>query len=674
MGDLSFHQTFHASANGVELVEAANYADMRDLIGVADGKPYGLNLLRAYAANADTTVTIPTYDGSGQVVHPDVVFIPNGWNGYRYWMAFTPFPAGNQAYENPSIVASNDGTTWVVPAGLTNPIVAAPGVGWNADASLLLAPSGRMYCYHLWTNVDVTKIYETHSDDGTTWSAHTELLSSATTGENMLSPTVVYKDGVYYMWTVDTLATPTVVRRSCSTPDGTFANAADCTTTMAGGVTPFHVDVLRTGSEYLMILHTQGTANQIRLATSHDGLVWDVQTVPLLAARVADASKWDSAIVYRSTGVLAENGQHLKLWYSGANATPVWGVGYADVDLDFDAVSSDGVLATALKLWNRAGAINTGVGVLFQTSTVDGQYGAFIGAQNTAGTGSYQNPAIVFCTMYNTSGIATLVERMRLTPAGHLQIGPTIATDDLTVSSETGTNPFVKVVHTNYTSAFVKVGVVKPESIGYAGIWFNQATPTVENYTILVDGNGATIFNTTAGQGFSFRVGNTNKTIVAATGEIWVISNTVGLKLDASGTTTIISDGTMVTINKPVLVSGSVRFPENTATINTTPSPNTCTANLTAGNHWTIPANTADDAITATITVPSSPCAGVFFIPQGVTPRDITWIPSAGTAAWVGTEPDWTDASEASEIHLASWAWNGTYLFLSDAGKTSITP
>jgi len=40
-----------------------------------------------------TLFTIPTYDGSGTVVHPSVYFNPDGWSGYKYWMAFTPFPA-----------------------------------------------------------------------------------------------------------------------------------------------------------------------------------------------------------------------------------------------------------------------------------------------------------------------------------------------------------------------------------------------------------------------------------------------------------------------------------------------------------------------------------------------------------------------------------------------------
>ena len=64
-------------------------------------------------------LNIPTYDGSGQAVHPDVYYNANGWNGYRYWMAMTPYPNGNAAYENPSIVVSNDNLNWIVPPGLS---------------------------------------------------------------------------------------------------------------------------------------------------------------------------------------------------------------------------------------------------------------------------------------------------------------------------------------------------------------------------------------------------------------------------------------------------------------------------------------------------------------------------------------------------------------------------
>src|SRR3954468_12655317 len=47
-------------------------------------------------------MTVPTYDGSGQSVHPDVVAFDSEWHGAKFWMTMTPYPKSNQALENPS--------------------------------------------------------------------------------------------------------------------------------------------------------------------------------------------------------------------------------------------------------------------------------------------------------------------------------------------------------------------------------------------------------------------------------------------------------------------------------------------------------------------------------------------------------------------------------------------
>jgi len=82
-------------------------------------------------------LSIPTYDGSGQCVHPSVKYIPTGWEGYEWWMAFTPYKKCNDKYENPSLIASHDGIRWVVPKGLINPIDPTPKKGHNADTELV---------------------------------------------------------------------------------------------------------------------------------------------------------------------------------------------------------------------------------------------------------------------------------------------------------------------------------------------------------------------------------------------------------------------------------------------------------------------------------------------------------------------------------------------------------
>ena len=96
----------------------------------------------------DTRIEIPltTYEGSGQTIHPSVVDIGAELNGYRYWMANTPYPNYNSTKENPSVWGSNDGETFTVPDGITNPITPVPDAGTNADTDIYWdTASSRLY-------------------------------------------------------------------------------------------------------------------------------------------------------------------------------------------------------------------------------------------------------------------------------------------------------------------------------------------------------------------------------------------------------------------------------------------------------------------------------------------------------------------------------------------------
>ena len=59
---------------------------------------------------------IKTFDGSDSPYHPAVLSFKDGWNGYKYWMAETPFSPKAQPYpdrfECPTIHVSNDGINW----------------------------------------------------------------------------------------------------------------------------------------------------------------------------------------------------------------------------------------------------------------------------------------------------------------------------------------------------------------------------------------------------------------------------------------------------------------------------------------------------------------------------------------------------------------------------------
>jgi hypothetical protein len=87
--------------------------------------------------NAQTYLTTPTHDESGQVVHPDILhFKQKGIlpNNYTYVMAITPYASENEDTEVPNILYSKNGLEWEVgPAH--NPVV--PHLGVEPDPSIV---------------------------------------------------------------------------------------------------------------------------------------------------------------------------------------------------------------------------------------------------------------------------------------------------------------------------------------------------------------------------------------------------------------------------------------------------------------------------------------------------------------------------------------------------------
>lgn len=118
--------------------------------------------------NAKYPLQIPTYDESGQVVHPCVIDFRNEfgidtWSGYRYWMILTPYPYGQDQFENPSLYASHDGFTWVIPRNISNPLVTASG-GWDMgflnDPDMIYNPdTDQLWIYYRFANSDILRMH-----------------------------------------------------------------------------------------------------------------------------------------------------------------------------------------------------------------------------------------------------------------------------------------------------------------------------------------------------------------------------------------------------------------------------------------------------------------------------------------------------------------------------------
>lgn len=236
-----------------------------------------------FYAPAGVRLTTPTHDGSGQAVHPSVLHIPAGFGGYTYWMAMTPLPGGTDPHEDPNILASNDGTTWVVPAGLTNPLDDAPGnPQYNSDTHLAMGPNNTLWCFWRWTDrgSDPKReiIYARTSTDGVTWTPRQTILDvSSASGNEMLSPSIEYETagaGSWHMWVVTQSAGTNVVRyrQTTNLTDWTWGSwqAVSVEPLQEGRFRPWHLSVRKVGARFVGLL----TAYAMReYPTPHDVLM-----------------------------------------------------------------------------------------------------------------------------------------------------------------------------------------------------------------------------------------------------------------------------------------------------------------------------------------------------------------------------------------------------------------
>ena len=244
----------------------------------------------ATADNTAAPITIPTYDLTGYATHPDVLYFASGWNGHSYWMVMTPY--NGAAVENPSILVSADGTTWTVPAGLTNPVVAAPGGStYNSDPCIFMSVDG-LTMYLVWRTYTSTveTIYEISSTDGVTWSAPITLFSiTSAAADQSVSPTVQYNSttGMFEMWA--TSGRWSIYRRTSPTPSGPWSDPQECY--LFSKMRPDHIFVkIVNGVYYSLVSNNPGG---FYLFTSTDGIRWRASSTstPVLADRVG---QWNS--------------------------------------------------------------------------------------------------------------------------------------------------------------------------------------------------------------------------------------------------------------------------------------------------------------------------------------------------------------------------------------------
>jgi len=299
----------------------------------------------AVPIDAEVTLDVPTYDGSGQAVHPDVLAFATPWHGWEYWMAFTPYPYAEAALENPSLLVSHDGTHWTAPPGVANPLVPPATRGaYNSDPDLSYdAGHDRLVLLYRQVFAGFNVVYSRTSGDGTHWDPPRELFRRRNHG--IISPTIASAaPGTAAVWYVDAgpfvcpqRTTRVMVQRALS-PDAVAPRIAGrgwTTPEAAGLVQPgysiWHVDVIWVAAlhEYWAVYpafreHTCET-NDLFFARSTDGMHWTTYPIPFLARH---AGQWSSASLYRSSLVYDAARDVIRIFLSGEGDGLRWHLGY----------------------------------------------------------------------------------------------------------------------------------------------------------------------------------------------------------------------------------------------------------------------------------------------------------------------------------------------------------
>ena len=285
--------------------------------------------------NAAEPLAIKTYDGYNQPCHPKVLYFEEGWNGYRYWMAYTPYPYCEDSLENPCLAVSDDGYTWFAPDGVKNPVTGYPPTFENSahysDPHLLM--NGETM--ELWfrynpsyddgVNADSNEgiILRICSTDGIHWSDAEQLYQSRADRDPVLSPIVELIDGVYTMWyakrdgclykttSADAHTWTPLEKTDLHAPDGRI----------------WHQDMIRTelGYEIVFCARPAGAKSNLHdlslyYAASEDGVHFTEPVLIVAPRKGTDA--YDNASIYRASIVKADG--LYRIYYSSMSERYIW--------------------------------------------------------------------------------------------------------------------------------------------------------------------------------------------------------------------------------------------------------------------------------------------------------------------------------------------------------------
>lgn len=288
----------------------------------------------AIIKNSKNYVFTPTKDKTDQATHPDILYFANGFHGFKYWLACTPYPFGNAKFEEPFLLVSNDGKHFEIPKNINDPLVPPPADyrrgGHYSDTDLIF--DGRRFILHFVYNKQhvrgPSKFYRIISYDGIHWSTPQLTFVANQTLEGY-SPAYVIEGNTMKMWYIG--GEGNFVYTESFDDEKSWQPVIRCNINM-GEWRPWHVDVIKTDVGYEGLMCARSPYLKTRALfyiRSKDGINWEVSKYPLL---FPSKNGWDRKEIYRST--MIKEGQVYKIWYAARGKYNIWHIGYAEIKSD----------------------------------------------------------------------------------------------------------------------------------------------------------------------------------------------------------------------------------------------------------------------------------------------------------------------------------------------------
>ena len=267
-----------------------------------------------------------------QNTHPSVVQFDTAWNGYRYWMAYTPYPHQNASREDPCVAVSNDGIRWEVPTSITNPLdIKGGGSSYNSDTHIFYREDlDQLEIWYRFVKTgnggEVIKRVVV-SNDLTVGEPEAIIETTATPEDSSIlkyiSPSVMYEDNKYKLWFMRdwyihySESTDLI---SWTTPIRIKSDGAD--------IWSWHLNIVKRNGVYHLINNynttNAGRGGEERYSTSGNGIDFTEEKT-ILKHRLNKFSL-DGRGVYRATPLWFDDGS-VGLIYGMVSSKKDWTLG-----------------------------------------------------------------------------------------------------------------------------------------------------------------------------------------------------------------------------------------------------------------------------------------------------------------------------------------------------------